>query len=94
MSANMNNRTPEDVKAAIELTRAEGSLPPPDDQSKSEVAAAVETIATEAQKANPTEFLVKAAGNALVVAGQKVQEFAEPISKAVNTVLGLLKIAI
>jgi hypothetical protein len=95
---NMNNsNAPEEVKAAItELTKGAEELVAalPDDQSKSEVAAAVETIATEAQKANPTEFLVKAAGNALVVAGQKVQEFAEPISKAVNTVLGLLKIAI
>jgi len=95
---NMNNsNASEEVKAAIaDLTKEAEELVAalPDDQSKSEVAAAVETIAAEAQKDSPTEFLVKAAGNALVVAGQKVQEFAEPISKAVNTVLGLLKIAI
>jgi hypothetical protein len=95
---NMNNsNAKEEVKAAVtDLTKAAEELVAalPDDQSKNEVAAAVETIAVEAQKDNPTEFLVKAAGNALITAGQKVQEFAEPISKAVNTVLGLLKIVI
>jgi hypothetical protein len=95
---NMNNsNAKEEVKAAVNdlSTEAEELVKAlPDEQSKAEVAAAVETIAAEAQKDNPTEFLVKAAGNALITAGQKVQEFSEPISKAVNTVLGILKIAL
>lgn len=95
---NMNNsNATADVKAAVnDLTKAAEELAAalPDEKSKTEVAAAVETIAKEAEKDNPTEFLVKAAGNVLITAGEKVKEFSEPISKAVNTVLGILKIVI
>jgi hypothetical protein len=86
----------EEVKAAVgELASQAEALATklPEDEA-TEVAAAVETIAAEAQKDSPTTFLVKAAGGALVAAGTKVQEFAEPIAKAVETVFKLLKIAI
>jgi hypothetical protein len=66
----------------------------PDDRSKKDVATAVETIATEACKPDPTEFLVRAAGDALIRAGTKVKECAEPIAKAVATVFTLLKLAV
>ena len=93
----MNNSAARDeVKAAVtDLTTQATNLTEqlPDDQSKSDVAAAVETIGQEAAKANPTEFLVRAAGEALVKAGEKVQEFAAPIATAVNTVLKVLGFA-
>jgi hypothetical protein len=87
----------EELKAAVtKLTQEAEDLTTalPDDASKAQVAAAVETIAVEAQKDSPTEFLVKAAGQALVQAGQKVKDLSEPIASAVDTVLRILKIAL
>jgi hypothetical protein len=64
-----------------------------DEAKKDEIAEGVELIAKQAEKEEPGANYVRAAGETIVKIGNGVQEFAEPIAKAVNKVLSVLKLA-
>jgi hypothetical protein len=65
----------------------------PDDQSKADVSKRVKLITEQAQEDDPIEEAVRGAGQVIVNLGKGVADLAEPIAKAVNAVLTVLKFA-
>jgi hypothetical protein len=76
------------VNVATELV---GKLP--DEKTKADVTKRVEVITKQAAEDEPLEDVVRAAGETIVKIGQGVADLAEPIAKAVNAVLSVLKFA-
>jgi hypothetical protein len=65
----------------------------PDEKAKADVTKRVEVITKQAAEDEPLEDVVRAAGETIVKIGQGVADLAEPIAKAVNAVLSVLKFA-
>jgi phage-related tail protein len=85
---------PEELKTALAVLQEQTLLlvdQLDDEQSKKDAATAIETIVGESAKSDPTEFLVRAAGDVLIQLGKKVQQHAEAVAHAVTAVYGALK---
>lgn len=86
---------PEDRKKAVEelVTVSTQLIERLDEADAKTVEKRVHVILDEAKESEPGADLIRAAGETIVNIGNGVQEFAEPIAKAVNKVLSVLKLA-